>query len=98
MYSWDYGYCTSIDLFFYYLDDFFTVFKEFQKVKRFKKKFDNIYTNLSKKQLHYLIHFFGLEFNIVKIKVCLPKTKLKKAIQKVIKLLKKGYLTTHRKL
>ena len=86
------------DLIFYYLDDFFAVFKELQEIQRFEREFDNVCTNLGKKQLGCLVDFLGLEFETVKIEACLPKDKLKKAIQRVVELLERRSSTTHGKL
>ena len=91
-------------LIFHYLDDFFAVFKEFQKAQRFGREFDNVYTDLSievngdKKQLGCLINFLGLDLDTMKMEARLPKDKLKKAIQGVAELWEKKSSTTHEKL
>ena len=52
------------------------------------KQFDNVCVDLSigvngkKKQLGFIVNFFGLEFDILLIKAQLPKDKLRKAIEK----------------
>ena len=94
----------SLGLFFYYLDDFFVVFSEQEKAKLFVKEFDDICRDLyvgvnnKKKQLGYIVDFLGLEFDTLQIEAHLPKDKLNKAIEGVIKIFEKKSSTTHEEL
>ena len=61
----------SWNLMFQYLDDFFTVFREWYKRQQFGKKFYIVCANLSvsvnneKKQPGCVIDFFRLEFDTI---------------------------------
>ncbi len=50
------------------------------------------------KQLGCNFNFLGLEFDTLLIEACLPKDKLKKAVEKVAKILEKKISTTYEKL
>ena len=82
----------------------FGIFKRQQQADQFDKRINKIYTDLDiqmnnrKKQLDYIIDFFGLKFNNLQIEAQLPKNKLKKTIKKVVKILKKKNSTTHEEL
>ena len=88
-------------LIFHYLDDFFAVFKKLQQAQQFGKECNNICVDLGggvngkKKQLGCIVDFLGLEFNILLMEAQLPKSKLKKAIKGVARILEKKSSTTH---
>lgn len=54
--------------------------------------------NNNKKYLGCIVDFLSLEFNILQIKAQLSKNNLKKAIKKVVKVLKKKSSTIYKKL
>lgn len=86
------------------MNNFFEVSKEFQKIHKFGKVFNTVYTNFcirfnkNKKQLNYSKDFLRLEFDIKKIKAHLLKNKPKKAIQEIAKLIEKKILLFYKKL
>lgn len=81
----------SWGLIFHYLDDFFAVFGEWHQAQLFGKEFDNVCADLGvgvndgKKQLGCVVDFLGLEFDTLR----LPEDKLKKAIERVARVLER---------
>lgn len=92
------------DLIFYYLDNFFTIFKKFQQAQQFGKIFDNVCVDFSigvngkKKQLRCIVDFLGLKFDIIQIEAQLLGDKLKITNKKMVKILEKKSSTSHKKL
>ena len=91
-------------LIFHYLNDFFGVFEERQQEEQFGEQFNKVCTDLGmsvnnkKKQMSCIVDFLMLEFDTLQMEARLPKNKLKKTIEGVVKVLEKKNSTTHEEL